>query len=1108
MLSLQPFTLRFSSARVLSNLAAAWLIVGGSSLAWSAEPARAFLDGLRERNYHDVALDYLATAEKSTMVPVEFKQTILYERGVTLVEGARVQRDSTLREKQLDEGQQTLTQFITAQPRSLLVIGARNQLGNVIVERARSRVEKSKKAADKATLLGEAKGLYGEAITVFEALIIELKDKLKTYPAALSEKTDPKRVEERDQFRKDYLQSQLLAAATREEMADTVKGTKEATTMLETAAKEYGEIYDKYRTRLAGLYARMYQGRCNQKLNKHKEALAFFGELLANPDAPEAFRVLKAKTLELAIDSWLAIKLYTEAIDKVGKLVDGARPAEDRTEEFMGMRVKVAQAQKLYADEIKATRPRDAQVKVLLTNGRKLVTYVSKFPGPYQDQARKMIADFTGGDSDKVAERPEPKTFMEARTAGKEAVEAMQTAGLIDKLVPAKIAQSKDATEKAELTKQLEDARKASVTAKDDALHYLRLALKFADKDVDVADVNLVRYLLCYLSYTDANYYDAVVMGEFIAKRYPDSQGARQCAKIAMASYLKLYAENKTEDKDYESQRIINICDYIVKKWPDQPEAEEAINTLIPFMIREGRLKDAQDYLDKIPLESPHRGNAELKLGQALWGSYLTGSKELRDWEAGKQPKPDDVDLAVKKTDLTKLKDQAKSTLIAGVERMKTTGDVNSIVATAVLSLVQIYVDTNEAPKAVVLMEDPKIGALTLVTKKDPAVERPGFAEETYKTALRAYISSLAASADSAGTVVKAKGIMESLKNHIGTTATGQQTLVAIYVSLARDLKAQMDLADADVKPKLGAGFEAFLKQVALESSELNILNWVAETYRGMGESFGGGKGGVSPEAKRYYLEAASTYEKILNTGKTNKAYLTAGMVTQLNLQLAKTKRDLGDYVGAMNTFEAVLQENAMLLPVQIEAARTYQDWAALSKPDLYMYAIVGARPGKNPADKAKFNKNVIWGWGEIARMTAGNPKFKDPFYEARYNLALCRYNYALAQKEAAKKSETLKMARRDITITVSFYPDLGGPVWEKQYDSLLRSIQKSLSEPPTGIAGLKAAAPPVTPVSGKAMPGKSAPSTAAPAKTSPAKAAAPSTKTIPTSAPKAAKAK
>src|SRR5438309_8457518 len=94
------------------------LILGASAPRGAAahEPAQAFLDSLRERNYFDVALDYLASAENNPALPDSFKETILYEKGTTLVQGARFQRDSGLREQQLDEAQKVLNQFIKAKP--------------------------------------------------------------------------------------------------------------------------------------------------------------------------------------------------------------------------------------------------------------------------------------------------------------------------------------------------------------------------------------------------------------------------------------------------------------------------------------------------------------------------------------------------------------------------------------------------------------------------------------------------------------------------------------------------------------------------------------------------------------------------------------------------------------------------------------------------------------------------------------------------------------------------------------------------------------------------------------------------------------------------------
>ncbi|HEX5105661.1 MAG TPA: hypothetical protein VFV87_17700, partial [Pirellulaceae bacterium] len=802
------------------------------------------------------------------------------------------------------------------------------------------------------------------------------------------------------------------------------------------------------------------------KLGKPMEASAIFNELLANPDSPEAFRTLKVKVMALALEAWNPQGLYLEIIDKGGKLVDSARPTEDKTDEIMGMRLDVARASKAYSEELAKKNPRDPQIKQLMTNGRKLVTYVTRFPGAYQDEARRLLPEFAGGDAESLGNRKEPKNFLEARTAAKEAIDAMQAANLLIKTLPGRIATLKDPAEKAELQKQLEEAQTQVKTAQDDALFYCRLSNKFVAPDTDANEVNLIRYLMCYLLYAKEDFNEAVILGEFLARRYPDSQGARPGAKIAMASYLKLYTENETDDKDYETRKIISIADYIVKKWPDQPEAAEALNTLIPFMIREKKLQEAQDYLAQIPAESPHRGNAELKTGQALWASYLENSQQIRDWENDPTLMPEGTDLAARKAELEPLKTKAKQTLVDGVGRMQAAGDVSNVMATAVLSLVQIYVDTNEAVKAIKLMEDPKIGVLTLVQNNDPSVGAPGFADETYKTALRAYISALASKeGDAADAVKKAEGIMDLLEQQMNATPQGQAKLIAIYVSLARDLQRQMEIAEPEVKKGLGQGFEAFLKQVASGATELNVLNWVAETYRGMGESFGNLRNqpkDVQDTARQYYGQAVATYQKILDMDKKDANFLSDAMATQLQLQTAKTKRSTGDYVGAMDLFESILKANSMLLPVQIEAARTYQDWGSFKdSQDNYMRAIVGGRPDKNNPDPKKKNKNVIWGWGEIARLTAptaASSQFKDQFHEARFNLALCRYNYAVAQQDADKKKLNFQRAKTDIALIAGFYPDLGGEKWKAQYDALLKRIQSALQERPLGLKALETA--------------------------------------------------
>src|SRR5689334_13459753 len=98
-----------------------------------------------------------------------------------------------------------------------------------------------------------------------------------------------------------------------------------------------------------------------------------------------------------------------------------------------------------------------------------------------------------------------------------------------------------------------------------------------------------------------------------------------------MASCQKLSAIAKPEDQATESEHLLKIAKLISDRWPGEREAEEALNTLIPLLIRANRLEEAQHYVEQIPKTSPHRGLAEFKTGQALWSDYLSCARECRE---------------------------------------------------------------------------------------------------------------------------------------------------------------------------------------------------------------------------------------------------------------------------------------------------------------------------------------------------------------------------------------------------------------------------------------------------------------------------------------------
>jgi len=1023
------------------------LVLGQAALArvtWAAAPVREFLEGLRQRGYHELALAYLDQAQASKLVKVETKALLDYERGLTLVDSARSQRDLGLRERQLDQAQTAFEKFAQAQSGHPLLLSARGQMANIVVERARIRMgqaERTTTETEKKDLQQKALALFDEAEKVFSDNAATIATKLKSMPTGqLDPRKDADLIAERDQLRADYVQAQLVSATILYEKAEILKADPKAyKETLTKAAEKYREVGDKYRKMIAGFYAVLFEGRCYKDMGDMKQALASFETLLELPDQPPALWSVKTKALRLAMECWLhpSQNMADKAIEVGAGLVDKARGSAGREPDLLAVRLVLARAYKAKAD---ATKDSPEKTRQWIGEATKHAQEVARYKSDDQKAATELLAQLGAGAAEQAEDKPEPKNFADARQAGIDALNAMKTATTLMAILEPKVKTAKDAAARAELQGKVDEARQRSRAAQEDAARYMRHALRLSDRETSVDELNDVRYYLAYLSFLDEDFLAASVLGEFLAVRYPSNSNSRSSAKIAMAAYLKMYNEHP-DKAEFELRKVAEIAEFISRNWPDQKEGEEALTTLVSLMVRAGNLEQAQTYLQKIPADSPRRGEAELRTGQALWSNYLQGMQQLRETPEGTQP-------AVDPAELEKMKESAQVTLAAGIERMKT-APLNATLLRAVLSLAQIYVDTDQAAKALQLLVDPQIGAKTLVDANHELTRVEGFAEETFKATLRAYIGSLAGSQDANATIDKAVAVMDQLKKTVGDTEAQRNKLIAIYVSLARDLEKQMEISTPEVKQALSQGFEMFLNRAGQAATEFNVLNWVAETFYSLGKGFDDPQGNPPPDAVKYYGEALKMYEKIL--ANASQLGLDANLVLQVQMRTAMTKRRIGQFDAAIEMFVKILGERERMLNVQVEAAKTYQEWAGSEKPDHYLLAIRGAHP--NP----KTQKNIIWGWGRLAQTTAPYPDHRETFHEARYSLANCRYAHALT-KSGAEKDKLLEMAKQDITMTYRLYPELGSPQWRTRYDALLKKIQQGLGETPAGLDGLQTA--------------------------------------------------
>lgn len=324
-----------------------WLLVLTCLMSWpfgvlsAEEPSREILAGLRERKEFALALEQIKSLETKENPPVWLE----FERGTTLIEQSQAEKSDLKKREQLIAAEAAFERYLKQQPGGMQEVFGQSQLGMVAVYRARQYMKNAEGAAEnvRADIVSAAREQYQKGIKHNEAVVrictafLESREGMEDNPA-------------REEYRKSLLQGRLLVAACTEELADAYHdASPERQAELEKAEKEYADIYVKYRTRLAGLYARMYQARCLQKLAQHPQAAPLFDEILVLPDAPEPFRTLKLRALVLAVNTWMVTEEYEKLIRKVEPFLKDIRPAEEKDEDVAALRKQLAAAQSAIA---------------------------------------------------------------------------------------------------------------------------------------------------------------------------------------------------------------------------------------------------------------------------------------------------------------------------------------------------------------------------------------------------------------------------------------------------------------------------------------------------------------------------------------------------------------------------------------------------------------------------------------------------------------------------------------------------------------------------------------------------------------------------------------
>lgn len=1010
--------------------------------ARAAEEASAFLAELRARGYYDTANEYLESISKTDLVNDDFKKAVDYEQALNLVSEARTVTDVRVRDAKLMDAIKKFKKFAKEQPNNTRVNSVRMQIGNVYIALAEAKLKDADKpSADRASLRGDARQLFSaalEELTEAEKLIQAARKPLEGKDKDGKDKIPDNREdlkELRAQLRNDWIVSELAQALVVYKLANTYeKGSEEYKSQLNKAAKGYGELHEKHRSRGAGLYACVQQGRCYVDLGQYDDAHNCFSELWHEDyDKHPKARGLKLEALRYAMKAWIGQKKYDDALLKMEIEL---KPGEDITETGLDIILQEAIAQKLKADTIR-DQFKLREKKNLQAKAEKTAKAVIQKAKPYpklQKQARKLLDDLGA----KIAEKT-PKNFEEAYEL---AVAAMQKRSLA----------------KASL-KTADDERKPGLEQRivdetDKAFKFFRMAISFADSETDVRKLKSSQKALCYLFYDRGDQIHAAVIGDYIAQRYPDDdQTAKFGSWIAMNAFLTEYG-TAWNGNDFEVEQIKRYAKRIAKEWPKSTEAVEANYRLVVFAIMQGDVDGALEYLNGIPEDSPRRGKAELTTGQSLWSKYAT-SLNL----------PDDDEKKLSKDVLDRILAEAEKVLVNGIKRMEATGKVENNLVGAAYSLAQLYAGSDRYLEAISRFEDQDYGALTLVHKDDPIAKAGNYGEKTRRLALRSYISALPKVADAAERqklLDKALKMVDELEKSIGENDQGGERLTQMFIKLGADLKKQrlflQQKGDKAGIQSMTKAFETFLGIISKKGNSYANLIWTAETYFELGKSYDVGEGQATEAAAKYYGDAALTYKKILDTETAKPGFLkNPRQRTTIEMRLAECQRRQGDYDDALKLLSGILKRKQANLTVQAKAAETLFHWGS-KDCDQYANSILGAEKDEDSG------KKVVWGWRRIADATQKNQKFQKHFFQASYYLVKCRYKLALCyQKDNKEKYGKLLAAAEQTLVSLhTRYPAFGctdGKVIKfddkdvrEQFDDLYRLIQKELGKEPTGL--------------------------------------------------------
>jgi tetratricopeptide (TPR) repeat protein len=558
------------------------------------QSALKFLNALRERGYSDLAIDFAEQLRQDPDTPKELGVLLDYEQARSILTETAGMADLERKSQELEKARVKLDAFTKANPNHRLAPQALVEMANLLLQRAQTatlQANEMKGQAERQVKLNEARASFGEARAAFDRAEAPLKKAFESYPKFLEE-ADPRRAE-RDRAHDALMKAELQRSLVDYELAEThPPDSKERGELLTKALKSFENVFNRYRTQLAGLFARMMQAKCYEEQGKLTEAMGIYKELREHSDP--ALRDMQRKIwyFQIIIDGKRGE--HGLAVDQASDWLK-TYPNALRTEEGIGVRLELAKSILAQLPDLK-----ESDRDLALRRAGDLLSDVVRIVSPYKPEALALMQKYklrAAGGNLAIGNMKFDDAYAQAESA-------------------------------------------VSTHEWDRAISLLRQAVRAADPNKKIDEANKARYLWAYCCYESQRYYEADVLAEHLARGYPKFGMAAKAAEIGIAALTYAYTSNYTRiDRESDLDRLLNLCRYTAEAWPESEQADAARFTMGEIAMGRGDYLAGAKAFESTRASSSKRLDALVKAGDAHWFQSLTLRNQGKDKAADAEAK-------------------------------------------------------------------------------------------------------------------------------------------------------------------------------------------------------------------------------------------------------------------------------------------------------------------------------------------------------------------------------------------------------------------------------------------------------------------------------------